>query len=384
VIRPLPTASKLAMVTLLICGIFVLPGCGREEARKEVDFNFALPASWQIVNISRLDTNDDQENEWVILYTFDMPGIKTFSPIRCAIYHIARREPKLPIIYPYHLQAPSWTYLGEGGDRTGVQVEDVVTTIQLDPSRIYASPHEIVVRSKDADGFVTRASIFQWRDNVQNKLIDPREVIVVGTDSLESGQWYQCVGFFEGSSIAIEQDKVTVQSRTNDRSQFAQIKIYKPTSGPGGYLDENDQLVSPVSSCLDFAYGMPDNLLQSPYPEKIVMAFHKQYTDAARNYGEAFLTQDAQEQRKKSADWDIFGRDTSGACVTQISYNPESETQSEIQVFDQGSGHATTVVETWGEYHLAGGSVRKKIDWEMVRDDNVWRIQGIRSIRDIQ
>src|SRR5512136_2190674 len=91
-----------------------LSGCVGGTKRKEPDFSFALPTGWEIVSTSQLDTTGTGEEAWVILYTFDQPEQKVFAPVRCAVYNVSRRESKLPLIYPYQLQTPSSTYLGEG------------------------------------------------------------------------------------------------------------------------------------------------------------------------------------------------------------------------------------------------------------------------------
>jgi len=379
----------LVSAILLISGVLLLPGCAGEEEPKKLDFGITLPASWKIVSVARLDTNGDKENDWVILYSFDQPGHKAFTPVRCAVYHIYRREPKLPIIYPYHLAAPNWTYLGEGAERTSVGVQDIVTRIHLDPTSAQSAPQEVIVQSTNADGFVNRVSIFQWRDSVHNKLADPNEVLFVPGENRASGQWYQCIGLFEGTiRVDVQTDRVAVWDRLNDRSQLARVNTYVPTGGPGGYLSEDNQLAAPVSSCVDFAFGMPADVFQSPYPEKIVLAFQKQFRSESGSDSK-FLTEDARKRRKNEANWRIFAQPDSDTvqaiCVKRLSYNPATETKTEIQAFAQGSGEATTVVEAWAEYEIADEGTKKLgIEWELIRKDNVWKIDNIRSVRDIE
>ena len=386
--RNLFTTRRRITALLLVCIVCGLTGCENEEMRKELDFNFALPSSWNIVNIERLDTDGDEEREWVILYTFDTPANVAFAPVRCAIYHIARREPDLPIIYPYHLQAPSWTYLGEGTERTQVRTQDVVTLIDLDPRQVYASPEEVIVQSRDGDGHVTRAAIFQWRDNVQNKHVDPHEVVVQPNLSNEQGQWYQCVGLFEGSlRVDIKKDRVAVWDRLNDRSQLARVNAYRPSGAAGGYLLNSNQLVSPVSSCIDFAFGMPENLTESPYPEKIVIAFLKQFTQGP-DFGSQYLTEQAEEARQGDpyGYWRSFAPDTAlpSLCIKELGYNPDTETRAQVEAQKQGVGELSTITDTRIALSDDRDSVELRAVWQMLKQDNVWKIDRLVDVRPVE
>jgi hypothetical protein len=382
--RSLAAQHRLRLLASIILTALWVSGCARGAGRREPDFSFAMPSGWEIVSTSRLDTTGTGEEEWVILYTFDQPEQRAFAPVRCAVYNISRRESKLPLIYPYQLQAPSWTYLGEGAARTSVKLQDIVTRIQPDSPDTYASTSEIVVQSTSAEGFANRVSIFQWRDNVRSKLKDPNEVVSVPNADGKRGQWYQCVGLFESMfRIDVEQDRVTVWDRIRDRNQLARINIYEPSGGPGGYLTEGGQLVAPVSSCIDFAFGLPSNLAVSPYPEKVVLGFQEQ-TLVGPTYGSAFLTDKAAQERQSDANWFLFRADLAKVdrvCVSKLAYNPAAESMAETQALEQGTGQIRTVVETEAIY-VAGADIRKlRIEWQMLRDADIWRIDGIRSVQ---
>jgi hypothetical protein len=376
---------RLGVTLLVLCSTLLFCACNNKEKDMSLDFAFALPPSWQIVKTAQLDTNEDGENEWVILYSFDQLGNSAFTPIGCVAYHISRREPKLPVLYPYHLQAPGRTYLGEGTDKTSVRVENVVDRINVDTNRVYAATREVIVESTNASGFVGRVAIFQWRDNVQNNLIDPNEVIVTAPGSQGSGQWYQALGLFEGSlRVELGLDRVVVWDRLNERSQFARISTYEPGGGPNGYLDENNQPIPPVSSCIDFAFGLPANATQSPYPEKVVMAFQRTFT-AEPDFGAQFLTAEAEQRRQTEANWNIFGPQmrsfVRGICVKQVVYNPTEETQVIIKALAQGDQEAATTVQTWAEYSISGQPTASvKLAWELRKVDDLWKINDVRPV----
>jgi len=380
--HPLPIPPRQIVLALLVSSLLLLPACGRPAARQELDFNAVLADGWHIARVDRLDADDDEELEWVILYTYDEPDNAAFAPIQCAIYDLVRREPRLPIVYPYHLRAPGWTYLGEGVDRTKVTADDVVTNL-VAPTGTQLATSEVIVTSKDADGFVRRVSIFQWRDNVQNKHIDPQEVVILPNLTGQKGQWYECIGFFEGSQIEVSKDTVTVRDRVNDRSQLARVKTYRP-SGTRGYLLPDNTLKGPSSSCLDFAYNKPENLIESPYPEKIVLAFQKQFMEES-DYGARYLSARAQQARKdgRTGNWRLFQqKQVDRICVSQIEYDSQSEAQAQAEAFKQGIGQVSATVKTRTEIAFPRQQPQKvDIVWGMIKTGNRWKIDAITSIR---
>jgi len=381
----LPVQRRLLLLGCAIVITLCLSGCADAARRREPDFGFALPTGWEIVSTSKLDTTGEGEEEWVILYTFDQPEQKAFAPVRCAVYNISRRESKLPLIYPYQLQAPGWTYLGEGAARTSVSLQDVVTRIRPDSPDTYAATNELVVQSTSADGFANRVSIFQWRDNVRSTLRDPNEVDLTPNADGERGQWYQCIGLFESTfRIDLEQDRVRVWDRIRDRNQLARINVYEPSGGSGGYLTDDGNLVAPASSCIDFAFGIPANLTVSPYPEKVVLAFQEQ-SMVGPAYGSVFLTDKATRERQSDPNWLLFRADLATpttVCVSKLTYNPAAERKAEIQALEQGTGQIRTVVTTEATYIVAGAGTRQlRIEWQMLRDADIWRIDGIGSMQ---
>lgn len=398
----------LGVLVLLLTG-FGMTACDRHETRKELDFQFALPASWQVDKVMRLDTDQDGENEWVILYAFDNPGEKSFVPLRGAIYDVARREPKLPIIYPYHLQAPGWTFLGEGMGNVKVRMEDVVSVA---PTGIPGDDPELVVENTGPNDFIDRVSIYRWQDNVPAQVrsrTDPHEILLVPGQPLATGEWYECVGMFAGTlKVELTPDRVTVVDRLNDRSQLARVSKYSAKAALHGYMDASYQLAAPDTVCIDFAHGMPEDVVESPYPEKIVLAYHDTFNQDPLASA-SFLTANAQKNQGSDL-WTVFGPNTQDVCITQISYGPADETESEVQSFGAANEQTTTdiqarenagdsptptpeakpilaLVTTTANYKLPGLNEKEaiQIEWTLVRTVTsdgqleVWKIDSIRE-----
>jgi hypothetical protein len=385
----------IASTTLLFSCLILLSGCLlNKSVRPALDLGLALPPTWQIDTAYQLDTDLDQEAEWVICYTFDNLENAAFVPIQCAIYDMARREPKLPIFYPYHLQAPGWTYLGEGTQRVSVSLQNVISASDVpgDPD-LDVDPYEVVVSNQAPSGFIDRVSIFRWYDNVPSELrnrTDPHEVLVLPNQAPAWGEWYECVGMFKSAfRVELAFNQVTVWERLNDRSQLARIDIYTydPGSGLEGYLDEAQQLVPPASSCIGFAHGIPADVAESPYPEKIVMAFLHTF-NRDPSFGDNFLSADGKQSRRSGCIGQHFARTAQNVCVKLVSYGPPNEIKSEIRAFGQAQDQQITdlqvltqdstptrvimdtptisaQVETW--HTILGQSEMIKVQWRLVR-----------------
>ena len=398
---------KLILLALLVSTIGFLSGCEeRQENEDQLSFQFVMPEGWQVVNrdhtgrVTRVDTNGDQEEEWILLYSFDTPGNAVFTPIGGAIYHTIRREPRLPIIYPYHLQTPGGGYLGEGINRVTVRVEDVVTNIEPDDTYLpdtYFAPQEVIVESRDVDGRITRVAIFQWRNTVppeHRKRTDPQEWLVIPGHRPElNSQWYHCIGVFDGTlRVEVGQNQVAVWERSSDRSQITHVNTYKLTGTaaqpnlPNGYLDPNHQLIAPASSCLDLGFGLPPDVSQSPYPEKIVMAFHERLLSEENSYGDEFLTSSALEKRPSHTAWRLFAPPgqhlLQAPCIKEVRYEPPAETSSQASSFGGAEGSEpsliTAQVTTRAEYQPGQPTW---VVWQLVQEENAWKINDVLETR---
>lgn len=414
-----PRWYRLFPIALLVLTVLVASGCcsifnRRQTTANQVTLQLTLPQGWEAVNSEfdgtirhQFDTDEDGELEWVVCYRFDTPENPNAAPIRCAVYDTIHRRPKLPIIFPYQLQAPGWTYLAEGdGSDLSVELADFVTTTKPDGSDMYPTfahfaENEILVRRGQ------RVSIFQWRDNRPPTLRNwapPDELLMYPGQRGASGQWYECVGMFEGSAgVYVETNKVVVKHRAGDRSQLAWVNTYRPGqpgSKLGGYLDQHDQLVPPTQSCVDFAFDVPVDIAESPYPEKVVMAFLRTYM-IGPEYGSPLLTRDGESVRDRQFR-DLFPRrEASPLCVKTLTYSPPVHGESETQAFSLVEGQLVTGsdvrdpgvdvsatkqatpstmpisawVTTW--IQRAPGAKEEMIQWEVTHNGTTWLINNI-------
>ena len=296
---------KLGILAILIlCGI-LLSGCARED--KRLDFATILPEGWTAYSISRLDTNADNKKDWVILYTYDQKEEAAFTPVGGVIYHADRGEP--PIIYPYPLVAPGWTYLGEG--KSSIAVKEVLSDLP--------GP-EVVFQSVNAQSITTHVVLFDWQDHASDPVLPP-----VASETI--GQWYHCVGQFNGDAgVELKSNQVVVWERTEERSQLSKRKTYLPQNG--NYMQDKE-LIPPQEICLDFAYGLPKEVEKSPYPEKVLMAFYSNFT-SEKAY--QFLTAQAKQQmRNQEGNWKNIApwprTPAIKVCIKELIYQPETEPQ---------------------------------------------------------
>lgn len=248
----------MLFLTMLLC----LPlACDESGSASSPGLNLLeiLPDEWQYVHTYRLDTNYDDKLEWVIVYRFDLSDKDELcnSPMAAFVYQLNDRKP--PCIIPYELYPqgdPDRDYLCEYG--CTVTMEDVLSGIP--------GP-EIVVRDR-REGEVTRLSIFHWE-------WDPER--------------YRPRGFFSGDRITDDLDKVTVDRRLPGRAQLIQRCTYLPRDENKTYYENDIQDTLVDSECeIDFCQGEPENVVLSPYPEKIVLAFYNHYTDSEQTVSQYF------------------------------------------------------------------------------------------------
>ncbi|MCL4295652.1 MAG: PKD domain-containing protein [Anaerolineae bacterium] len=240
----------------------------------------AVSANIGVVNVVRADTDADDFQEWVVFYLFDKRAQN--SPIHGAVYDNDRGNP--PVIFPYQLQAPDRNYLSEQqvfGPNLTVQE---VAADQNGPNG--ANVPEIIVQG----GY--ELTIFRFKENS-----DPWSF------PTDSPARYQPIGFFRGNggvSINLNQGaaaygQVTVIDRNGfERSQLAVRSVYGLVTGPDGnqtYLDPipplggvgTPRLAAPILSTVDFHPAPPDEIFNTPFPEKIVLGFYAATCGAADN-----------------------------------------------------------------------------------------------------
>lgn len=231
----------------------------------------AVADNIEVVSVIRADTDTDGFEEWVVFYLFDKRARN--SPIHGAVYDNDRGKP--PVIFPYQLQAPDRNYLSEQ------QVFGPSLTIQnlaLDRNGPDGTDvPELVVQGGN------ELTVFRFRQNSE-----PWD------SPQDSPARYQPIGFFRGSggvTINLSEGanahgQVTVIDRNGfERSQLAIRSVYGLVTGPDGnqtYLDPipplggvgGPQLAAPILSTVDFYPAPPDDLFNTPFPEKLVLGFY--------------------------------------------------------------------------------------------------------------
>ena len=252
---PLRKLSPLLWIALSLA----VAGCGPVEALrspdKRLDFTKILPETKRPQEVQLLDADGDGKDEWIIFYKFDLVEEATgrkFSPIGGAVYNDDHGDP--PVVFPYELHPPDRGYLGD--QNCVAEVRDLITT--------NAGP-ELLVSNFAEENLVVDLGVFFWYDHDKDDL---------SKNPGEGRQGYECLGFFRGSGgITFADSKVIVKERTQERSQLSVKNVYDVRENsyfqPGGR-----ELWPPVETSIAFTFGVPQDVAQSPYPEKVVLAFY--------------------------------------------------------------------------------------------------------------
>jgi hypothetical protein len=202
----------------------------------------------------------------VVFYEFDVRG--SANPVQLTIYDSDRGVP--PVIFPYNLITPAGNYLGE--DATLIEF----SLTEIAPNRDGLDLKEIVIKGKPG-----RLSIFAYNSEY-DRAVEPTEL------PANVPVRYHSIGYFEGDKVNLAADSsgkpVTVNQRYAEaRSQLAERSIYKlnqdtvqVTYYQPCNLDQVETCVlqEPVMKTVDFYDGMPNDILQTRYPENIVLAFY--------------------------------------------------------------------------------------------------------------
>lgn len=241
----------------------ILVGVDRISSRT-VSFISAVPP--ELANtiranrVERHDTDGDQFEEWVVFYEYELQNDK--NPVQVTIYDNDRGNP--PVIFPYQLRVPDRDYLSE----LPVSVSFTLNNIVPDTNGPNGGDtQEILVQ----DG--KQLSIFKYNGKYDTQPWDPPS---------DSPPRYSAIGAFKGTgkvSIDLQSDRkdVTVINRDPyDRSQLAERSIYGINLVTNTYWDDFDSthLAAPIISTVDFYPNPPENIANTTYPEKVVLAFY--------------------------------------------------------------------------------------------------------------
>ena len=336
--------------------VLTLPACGGEEpaAKTEIDLGEILPPSLEVVGVRRLDSGVDPPSEWLwlVLYKYDIS--EHFSPIAGVVYRADRGGRNQPrVIYPYPLRLPDRDYLGTG--KVWVESRDVLSVWD---------GLELVAKNQNADGFVTEVAIFVWHDSYPDDT----------WRKPEDGRSYECLGYFRSDGgVKVQQDVVVVKELENDRSQLARYYRYKPDE-KGSYLVSGVGLRAVEDSWVDFAFRpiATDKVLDSPYPEKIVLAFYNAL--GTPNDIKPFLSKEARKQLDAEkldygCGWPL--NQVKKVTVRQVSYFAAVEAQTE----EEEERQSLVELKIRCESNLEGtASEDGDVGWFLKREGGQWKM----------
>jgi len=144
---------------------------------------------------------------------------------------------------------------------------------------------------------------------------------------------YHVIGsFYSGGRVTFEPSNNTVtvlNLEEYERSELAVKTVYALDETRGTYMSPTnpDQLGAPVSSEVIFANGMPSDILNSPFGEKLVLGFYTMLAQESPSVvPRDFLTGQALIEYDRG-NLAYFGLDTTtgdvtGIKITELSYAP--------------------------------------------------------------
>ena len=243
------------------------------SGRFNVSFVDAIPPdlkdSLEVISVSRHDTDADDFSEWVVFYQFDLQSGS--SPIQGVIYDNDRGNP--PVIFPYQLRVPDRDYLSEGS---------ISLEFAQIPTEAEDSPQEILVNGSK------ELSIFRFDETNNTEPWQPPR---------DDPPRYKNIGFFRGTEgVRFNAGRVTVRNRDEfERSQLVRRSIYEYQADTESYFDSTlTSLAPPVMETIDFFADPPNDIFDTSFPEKTVLAFY------ASTCGDT----DDSLCRNANADWD--------------------------------------------------------------------------------
>ena len=329
------TAALITVALVVVAGALYFQPWRETQLLPPVE----LPENWEHVRTYRLDTNRDNNQEWVVLYRFDLPAEteQDGGPIAGLVYQPDDSNPST--LTPYELRPQGGGYLCEC--ECIVTMENVLSGLQ---------GSELVVRDRCNDE-TTRLAIFYWEPNEEEYL--PK-------------------GYFNGSRIKVELDKVTVDQRLPHRAQLALRQVYHPDDNETYYGPfDRGILVMPEKYELTCYQAEPKDVKRSPYPEKVVLAFYNHYTD--NEQASEYFTEKGWKQLEQCA----TGRCGCTSARSEITHvrvtnlQPGEDTSSDRATFD-----FNVICERRNGAQDDETSVR----WYLVRQDDRWKLDNAEVI----
>ncbi len=358
--------TLVALLVIAITGInldpFIRQAAVALTRHRLVDFFTLLPDQDRVQDVQYVETDGDGQKEWVVFYQFDL--IDGRSPYAGVVYDYDRGEP--PVLFPYQLLPPDRNYLSEGVVR--LDLEDIVTLGETQPVK------EMLIYGH-AGGLDIDLTIFRY---VPNSL--PWEF------PRDEPRAYRVIGNFRGDggvSFDLKTKRVTVLNRAGyDRSQLAVETVYALDEARGTYMSlaDSEQLGAPVSSRVVFAFGMPPDILNTPYPEKLVLGFYQSMTEKQPVVKpREFLTGQALiEYERGNLTYFGFGNATGNVnqvSITQLSYAPEVEQiDPSITVLGEEPRFLIVSVDFEAQVGASFTQTPQPIQWVTTMVNGKWKI----------
>lgn len=331
--------NRLVLLMVFLCLLTACEGSVSASPNISVPIPTIMPADWQYVGGQEMETDDDGKREWVVFYRFDMTceGGQQGCPINGVVYR--RDDERPPNLTPYELCPPDRSFLCEC--RCSAIMTDALSGIP---------GNELVIRD-ECSGRVTRLAIFNW----------------------EAGQdKYEPRGHFSGHCIEIGLDKVEVRHRMQDRAQSMMLWTYHPLHNQAYYLPGgHGALVAYEKYEYDFCTGVPEHVMLSPYPEKVVLAFYRDYNKDEEVVAKYFTRErwkELEECEHNHCGCAMPREEVAHVRVTDLAPQLESEES------DKATVRASVVCE-----HMNGTTGSEvKLQWFLVRGaDSRWKLEGV-------
>lgn len=330
-----------------------------------VDFRTLLPDPRYAkdMQVYYTDTDGDGKPEWAVFYRFELSDGR--RPYTGVVYDYDRGSP--PVLFPYRLVSPHRDYLGEQG--VDLELLDVVSQ-----SELADRPTMEMLVSGFSGGLRTDLTIFR---HIRNSFEwePPRDV----------PPRYQVIGAFRGDG-GVQFDpttkRVTVSNRYLERSQLAVQSVYALDEERETYMSQSDpnQLKPPISQRVTFAFGMPSDILESPYPEKIVLGFYEMLGQPSPLiHPREFLTGQALQEYDRG-NFPYFGLSAAPGVitdlrVTSLQYYPEAEEEDVLRSpFGEQPRFMiiSLTIEAWKGYSFIRSA--KPIEWITTWVNGKWKI----------
>lgn len=358
-----PVDSPATVLAKCLSGGSILNGC---RGGYLVDFRDIMPQDLRIQNSQRMDTDGDGELEWVVFYYYDVAG--SSGPIAGAVYDNDRGWP--PVLFPYKLSVPDRDYLGE--ERLAA------AQVKIIPS---GKVPEILVWDRDQG-----LNIFRYNAEAKTEEWKPPE---------DRSSVYFPIGVFRGDSVNfnVQTKQVTVWDRSGfavgamstdrERSQLTNKRVYNLIGDT--YMNPSDltALSAPTESFIEFLDGrMPNDVLSTQYPEKIILGFYKTLGgEGGSAKPEEFLTGLAYNQYVQGS-MEYFGvpwskSDGGGSVrITRLGYSTKIEEQS-VEVSAQGTtplrGQVAVEIVCTPKGQAPLAPVQR--NWMLVFQEGKWKIE---------